>query len=64
MYVKKEYRNKGYSRVLNDAILREAKYLGYKKVYLKTTLINYHEKFNFKYIKNLDDNEKLYFINL
>lgn len=64
MYVKKEYRNKGYSRILNGAILKVAKSLGYKKVYLKTTLVNYYEKFNFKYIKNLDDNEKLYFINL
>lgn len=25
MYVKKEYRNKGYSKILNDAILNEAK---------------------------------------
>ena len=36
MYVKEEYRNRGYSKLLNDAILKEAVKLGYKKVYLKT----------------------------
>ena len=35
MYVKEEYRNMGYSKLLNDAILKEAVKLGYKKVYLK-----------------------------
>ena len=31
MYVKKEYRGKGYSKILNNEILKEAKKLGYKK---------------------------------
>ena len=35
MYVKKEYRGKGYSKLLNDAILKEANNLGYNKIYLK-----------------------------
>ena len=35
MYVKEEYRNRGYSKLLNDAVLKEAVKLGYKKVYLK-----------------------------
>lgn len=35
MYVKEEYRNKGYSKLLNDAVLKEAVKLGYKRVYLK-----------------------------
>lgn len=63
MYVKKEYRGNNYSKILNDAILKEAKDLGYDKVYLKTTLKNYYEKFGAKYIKNLDNEEKLYYIN-
>ena len=42
MYVKKEYRGKGYSKILNDSILKEAKNKGYNKVYLKTSLINYY----------------------
>ena len=32
MYVKKEYRTKGYSRILNDALLNHTKKLGYKKI--------------------------------
>ncbi len=45
MYVKKEYRGKGYSKLLNDAILQCAKEKGIEKLYLKTTLKNYYEKF-------------------
>ena len=41
MYVKKEYRNKGYSKILNDAILKEAGKRGFKTIYLKTNLENY-----------------------
>ena len=43
MYVKEEYRGKGYSKILNDAILKEAKRRNIKKIYLKTTLKNYYE---------------------
>lgn len=64
MYVKKEYRGKGYSRILNDEIIKEAKKLGYNKVYLKTNLVNYYEKFGVKYIKDLKNKEKLYYIDL
>ncbi len=59
MYVKKEYRGKGYSKILNDAILREAKKRGYKEIYLKTELNNYYEKFGAVYIKNINEKEKL-----
>ena len=41
MYVKKEYRKKGYSKLLNNAILKEAKKLGYEKIYLKSELNGY-----------------------
>lgn len=64
MYVKKEYRNKGYSKLLNDAILKEAKTIGYKKVYLKTTLNNYYEKFNAQYFDFLEKEEKIYYIEI
>ena len=64
MYVKKEYRNMGYSRVLNDAILKEAKSRGFTEVYLKTELENYYEKFGAVYIKKLTTKEKLYKFNL
>lgn len=64
MYVKKEYRGKGYSKILNDAILEEARNRGFKRVYLKTELENYYEKFGAKYIKMLENGEKLYCIEL
>ena len=64
MYVKEEYRNKGYSKILNDAILKEAKARGYDKIYLKSELKNYYEKFGAKYIEDLENGEKLYCIQL
>lgn len=64
MYVKKEYRGKGYSKILHDSILKKAKSLGYKKIYLKTDLINYYEKMNAKYIETLNNGERLYYIDL
>ena len=61
MYVKKEFRGKGYSKVLNNAILEEAKKRGFKKLYLKTNLINYYEKFGSIYLETLNNGEKLYY---
>ncbi len=60
MYVKKEYRNHGYSRILNDAILKEAKDRGFLTLYLKTDLKNYYEKFGVVFIKKLKSGEGLY----
>lgn len=64
MYVKKEYRGNGYSKILNEAILKEAKKRGFKKIYLKTDLINYYEKFGAIYLQDLSNGEKLYYIDL
>ena len=64
MYVKKEYRGKNYSIILNDALLNEARKLNYHKIYLKTDLINYYEKFGAKYMDTLSNGEKLYYIEL
>lgn len=64
MYVKEEYRGKGYSRILNDAILKEVLNLGYNRVYLKTELDDYYEKFGAKYIEKLNEKEKLYYFDL
>ena len=64
MYVKKEYRSNGYSKILNAAILKEAKARGFKRVYLKTNLKNYYEKFGAIYMETLNTNEKLYYIDL
>ena len=64
MYVRSEYRGMGYSKLLNNAILDEARRLGYNKIYLKTDLVNYYEKFGAKYIEDLECGEKLYYIDL
>ena len=60
MYIKKEYRGKGYSKILNDAILEESRKRNYKEIFLKTNLNNYYEKFGAKFIKELSNGEKLY----
>ena len=64
MFVKKEYRGKGYSKILNDAILNEAKTRGFERIYLKTDLINYYEKFGAIYMEDLSNGEKLYYIDI
>ena len=64
MYIKEKYRGKEYSKILNNAILEKAKRLGYTKVYLKSNLINYYEKFGAKYLENLNEKEKLYYFDL
>ena len=64
MYVKKEFRGKGYSKILNSAIIEEAKKRKIKRLYLKTELNNYYEKFGAKFIEVLSNGEKLYYIDL
>lgn len=64
MYVKEEYRGKEYSRILNDAILAEAKKRNIKKLFLKTDLENYYEKFGARYLEKLNNGEKLYYIDI
>ena len=61
MYVKEEYRGLCYSKILNDAILDEANNRGFDKLYLKSTLENYYEKFGAIFMEKIDD-EKLYYI--
>ena len=64
MYIKEKYRGKNYSKILNDSLIKRAKELGYKKIYLKSNLINYYEKFNAKYMETLNNGEKLFYIDL
>jgi len=59
MFVKKEFRGKGYSKLLNDAILDVARKRGFNEVYLKTELINYYEKFGAIPVKILSTGEQL-----
>lgn len=64
MYVKEKYRGNGYSKILNDALLDRTRSLNYDKVYLKSDLINYYEKFGARFIKKLKNGESLYYIDL
>ena len=64
MFVKEDYRGLGYSKLLNNAILKEAKNMGFSRLYLKTDLINYYEKFGACYIEDLKNGEKLYYFDL
>ena len=64
MYIKEKYRGKNYSKILNDSLIKRAKELGYKKIYLKSNLINYYEKFNAKYMETLNNGEKLFYMDL
>ena len=61
---KEEFRGKGYSKILNNAILEESKKRGFKKLYLKTNLINYYEKFGAIYLETLNNGEKLYYFSV
>ncbi len=60
MYVKEKYRGKGYSKILHNAILSEAKKRKINKLYLKTDLENYYEKLGAKFLEVLSTGEKLY----
>ena len=64
MFVKQEYRGFGYSKILNNAIINEARKRGFSKLYLKSNLINYYEKFGATYMETLQNGEKLYYIDL
>lgn len=64
MYVKVEYRGRGYSKILNNAILSEAKKRNFTRLYLKSSLENYYEKFGAKYLDILKNGEKLYYIDV
>ena len=64
MYVKKEYRGLGYSKLLNDALKAKAKKLGYTKLYLKSDLKNYYEKFGAIKFDKLSNGEDLFYMDL
>lgn len=64
MYVKEDFRGNGYSKILNTAILKEAKKRDIKRLYLKTNLENYYEKFGAKFLEFLSNKEKLYYIDI
>ena len=64
MFVKKAYRGNGFSKILHNAILEEAKKRGIHKLYLKTTLNHYYEKLGAIFLDYLKSGEKLYYFSL
>ena len=58
---KKNIVGNGYSKLLNEAILKMAKEKGIEKLYLKTTLNNYYEKFGAKFLEEHGEEKILYF---
>ena len=54
------FKSLSYSKILNNAILEESRRRNCKEIFLKTDLNNYYEKFGAKFIKNLNNGEKLY----
>ena len=64
MFVKEEFRENGYSKILTHALLDEARTRGCYKLYLKSDSANYYEKFGAKYVEDLSNGEKLYYIEL
>ena len=60
MFVKEEFRGNGYSKLLNSAIIHEAKSRWFHKLYLKTDWVGYYEKFGAIFIERLLNGENLY----
>ena len=54
VFVKEEYRGNGYSKLLINDAIKEAKELGFNKLYLRSHHENYYEKFGFKLIKEVE----------
>ena len=50
-FVKEEFRGNRYSKLLSSAIMHEAKSRGFHKLYLKTDLVGYYEKFGAIFIE-------------
>ena len=53
VYVKEEYRKKGYSTILINDAIKYAQELGYKDLYLHSRIKNYYEKYGFEFLKEV-----------
>lgn len=64
VFVKKEFRGRGLSKIVMEELIKKAKSTGYKKLYLETgaplrASINLYKSFGFKKIKNYGPYELL-----
>ena len=53
VYIKEEYRGRGLSKTLIQDAITKAKELGYKTLYLHSSLKNYYEKFGFTFLEEV-----------
>ena len=65
IYIDKEYRKKGYGKILissiNNIIQND---LSFNTIYLYTSHINLYEQYGWELIENLDENNRLYKLNI
>ena len=53
VYVREEYRKRGYSTILINDAIKYAESLGYKDLYLHSRIENYYEKYGFEFLKEV-----------
>ena len=58
VYVKEEYRKKGYAKALLDKACSDLKSAGVPYVYLITTHTQFYEKCGFTYLEDIEENDK------
>ena len=67
VFIKEEYRNKGYGAMLIEHAISTAKSLEFKKLYLHSHHENLYEKFGFKFLKEVETKygkKRVYELNL
>ena len=70
LFVDKDYRNQGISKMLINKAIKQSKKLNLKELYLYTKHIGLYEKFNFKFIEDIKTakpntaNDRLYKLDL
>lgn len=58
--IDEKYRGLGYSKILMNYVDDAFKNLNIKTAYLKTSLVNFYEKFGWKFVENIENNEKVF----
>lgn len=54
IFIKEEYRGRGYLKVILEDAFIKVKTMNYQKVYIHSSHENLYEKYGFKYIKTVD----------
>ena len=54
VFIKEEYRGKGYSKDLIEHSIKSCKLLNYKKMYLHTRHKNLYERYGYKFLKEVE----------